>query len=97
LGDMLELGPYEQMGHELVGKRAAEVVEELITIGNLGKIIAASATVSGLAQTAVHELVDSQAAIEYLKTHLGAEDIVLVKGSRGMRMEQITAALEQRQ
>ncbi len=97
LGDMLELGPYEQMGHELVGKRAAEVVEELITIGNLGKLIAASATVSGLAQTAVHELVDAQAAIEYLKTHLGAEDIVLVKGSRGMRMEQITAALEQRQ
>jgi UDP-N-acetylmuramoyl-tripeptide--D-alanyl-D-alanine ligase len=35
LGDMLELGPYEQSGHEMVGKRAAEVADELIAIGDL--------------------------------------------------------------
>ena len=37
LGDMLELGQYEEEGHELVGARAAEVVSDLITIGPRGK------------------------------------------------------------
>jgi UDP-N-acetylmuramoyl-tripeptide--D-alanyl-D-alanine ligase len=97
LGDMLELGPYEQSGHEMVGKRAAEVADELIAIGDLGRIIASSAIRSGLIESAVHEMADTNAAIEYLKTHLAANDVVLVKGSRGMRMEQITAALEHRQ
>jgi UDP-N-acetylmuramoyl-tripeptide--D-alanyl-D-alanine ligase len=97
LGDMLELGPYEQMGHEMVGKRAAEVADELVAVGNLGSIIAASAVRSGLVESAVHKMADTNEAITYLKTHLGADDVVLVKGSRGMRMEQITAALEHRQ
>ncbi|MCB0089431.1 MAG: UDP-N-acetylmuramoyl-tripeptide--D-alanyl-D-alanine ligase, partial [Caldilineaceae bacterium] len=36
LGDMLELGPYEEEGHKLVGRRAADVVELLVTIGQRG-------------------------------------------------------------
>lgn len=97
LGDMLELGPYEQSGHEMVGKRAAEVADELVAVGMLGRVIAASAIRAGMVESAVHEMADTNQAIEYLKSHLGANDVVLVKGSRGMRMEQITAALEHRQ
>ena len=33
LGDMLELGPYEKQGHEMVGVRAAEVADTLVTVG----------------------------------------------------------------
>ncbi len=33
LGDMLELGPYAEQGHEMVGARAAEVADELVTVG----------------------------------------------------------------
>ena len=40
LGDMLELGQYEQQGHKLVGVRAAEVADELITIGSCARFIA---------------------------------------------------------
>ena len=40
LGDMLELGPYEKRGHEMVGVRAAEVVDELIVVGDRAQMIA---------------------------------------------------------
>jgi UDP-N-acetylmuramoyl-tripeptide--D-alanyl-D-alanine ligase len=94
LGDMLELGPYEWRGHEMVGVRAAEVVDELVTVGRLGRMIAAAACRAGLSRSVVTELADSDEAIEYLQTRLKANDVVLIKGSHGMRMDRITAALE---
>jgi UDP-N-acetylmuramoyl-tripeptide--D-alanyl-D-alanine ligase len=94
LGDMLELGPYEREGHEMVGLRAARVVHQLITIGERGKMIASAARDAGLADEAIVELLDSQEAIRYLKEKLDEEDVVLVKGSHGMHMESIVSALE---
>jgi UDP-N-acetylmuramoyl-tripeptide--D-alanyl-D-alanine ligase len=96
LGDMLELGPYEVRGHEMVGVRAAEVVDELVTVGELGRIIAVSARKSGLPEGAITLLATTQEAIQHLEPHLQKEDVVLVKGSRGMRMDRIVAALEHR-
>lgn len=94
LGDMLELGQYERQGHEMVGARAAEVVDELITVGDLGRMIAAAARAAGLSPHVITELVDVQDAIAYLLDRLSAEDVVLVKGSHGMRMDRIVTALE---
>ena len=37
LGDMLELGQYEKKGHHMVGVRAAQVCDELITVANWAK------------------------------------------------------------
>lgn len=96
LGDMLELGLYEQRGHVMVGVRAAEVVDELVTVGPRGHMIAASARQAGLRPNQTVEFEDSLQAIEYLRDRLGGEDVVLVKGSRGMRMDRIVAALESR-
>jgi UDP-N-acetylmuramoyl-tripeptide--D-alanyl-D-alanine ligase len=93
---MLELGPYEVRGHEMVGVRAAEVVDELVTVGELGRIIAVSAQKSGLSDSAITPLATAQEAIRHLEPHLEKEDVVLVKGSRGMRMDRIVAALEHR-
>jgi UDP-N-acetylmuramoyl-tripeptide--D-alanyl-D-alanine ligase len=96
LGDMLELGRYEWKGHELVGRRAADIVDELITIGERGRMIAAAACRMGFSPTRVTELDDSDQAIEYLRQELCENDVVLVKGSRGMQMDRIVAALEDR-
>lgn len=96
LGDMLELGPYERRGHEMVGVRAAEVATELVTVGELARIIAYSACRAGLLPQLVTTLSNSQEAIDFLKKRLGPNDVVLVKGSHGMRMDQIVAALEGR-
>jgi len=66
LGDMLELGIYEQKGHEMVGVRAAEVVNELITVGQRGRMIAEAARKAGLNQNVVIELDDSDAVVAFL-------------------------------
>lgn len=94
LGDMLELGQYERAGHELVGVRAAEVVRELITLGERGKIIAEAALQTGMPAQAVHIFHSVDEATGYLRQSLKAGDVALVKGSRGMRMERIVTALE---
>jgi UDP-N-acetylmuramoyl-tripeptide--D-alanyl-D-alanine ligase len=94
LGDMLELGQYEWRGHEMVGVRAAEVVDELVTVGDRGRMIAAAASRAGLPDPMITEFEDSQGAIQYLQESLSPNDVVLVKGSHGIRMDKIVAALE---
>jgi UDP-N-acetylmuramoyl-tripeptide--D-alanyl-D-alanine ligase len=94
LGDMRELGDYEEEGHRLVGMRAAGVVDELVTVGERAHWIADEAGRSGLAQSHIVELASSQAAVDYLRPRLGEGDVILVKGSRGMHMDAIVAGLE---
>jgi UDP-N-acetylmuramoyl-tripeptide--D-alanyl-D-alanine ligase len=94
LGDMLELGPYEQQGHELVGVRAAEVAEMLVTVGERGHMIAAAARRAGLRSDKVVEFENSEQAVEWLRDHLTGKDVALVKGSHGIRMDRIVTALE---
>jgi len=97
LGDMLELGQYEIHGHKMVGVRAAEVVDELITVGERALIIAKTARKTGLPSKAVTEFENSEQAIAFLVNRLGKDDVVLVKGSHAMRMDRIVAALEVRE
>lgn len=94
LGEMLELGPYERQGHELIGRRAAQVVRRLITVGEKAKIIAESALEGGLDAQAITWLPNVADAIDLLQDSLHSDDVVLVKGSHGLHMEQIVNALE---
>jgi UDP-N-acetylmuramoyl-tripeptide--D-alanyl-D-alanine ligase len=96
LGDMLELGIYETEGHEMVGARAAQVADLLITAGERAKIIASAALQAGLPREAILVFPDVPQVIDYLKEHLEKGDVVLVKGSHGMRMDRIVTALESR-
>ena len=94
LGDMLELGPYENEGHEMVGRRAAEVANNLICVGELSAITATSARKSGMSSVKIKRATDALAAIDILKPMLKEGDVVLVKGSHGLRMDRIISALE---
>ncbi|KAF0106567.1 MAG: UDP-N-acetylmuramoyl-tripeptide--D-alanyl-D-alanine ligase [Anaerolineaceae bacterium] len=94
LGDMLELGPYEQAGHEMVGVRAAEVADRLVTVGARGRMIAAAARRTGMRSDRVTESENADEAIAHLRKSLTGKDVVLVKGSHGVRMDRIAAALE---
>jgi UDP-N-acetylmuramoyl-tripeptide--D-alanyl-D-alanine ligase len=93
LGDMLELGSFEEEGHRKVGCRAADVVDLLIVIGLRAKWIAAEARACGLDPASVLELADNQAAIAYLEQILEPEDIALIKGSNSQRLDEIVSAL----
>lgn len=94
LGDMLELGPYERQGHEMVGMRAAQVSKFLITLGTRGHMIADAARRAGMKPASIMEYEEIAPIVDWLTKNLTANDAVLIKGSRGLRMDRITAALE---
>jgi UDP-N-acetylmuramoyl-tripeptide--D-alanyl-D-alanine ligase len=93
LGDMLELGDYEQEGHEKVGMRALEVADVLITVGALGRIIGETAVRWGMPAEHVHIVEQNAEAIALLEGMVKGDDVILVKGSRGMKMEEIVSGL----
>lgn len=95
LGEMRELGQYEVKGHAMVGKRAAQVCDELVAIGSVTKHLTDAALKEGMKAEKVHWFETVAEAIVFLKAVPLSDDIaMLVKGSRGMRMEQIIEALE---
>ena len=96
LGDMLELGPYERGGHEMVGLRAAQVASVLLTLGDRAHMIADAARRAGMKKSSILEFNEFEPLIEWLKVNLTKEDAVLIKGSHGLRMDRITSMLEAR-
>jgi UDP-N-acetylmuramoyl-tripeptide--D-alanyl-D-alanine ligase len=93
---MLELGSYEELGHRLVGRRAGDVADLLITVGPRARVIAHEAREAGLAPEAVVELEDSGQALRLLRQVIQPGDVVLLKGSRAVRLDTIVPALEVR-
>lgn len=87
LGDMYELGRYEAESHREVGLAAAkERVDYVIAVGQLGILIGEAAKEAGCL---VDWAENNNQAIQLLQQYLQRGDVVLVKGSRGMHMEQI--------
>ncbi|HSB90573.1 MAG TPA: UDP-N-acetylmuramoyl-tripeptide--D-alanyl-D-alanine ligase [Anaerolineales bacterium] len=93
LGDMLELGAQEETGHRMVGARAAEIADDLIVLGTRARWIAQEAEKAGLSAQHISALATNQEVIDWLNGRIGAGDVVLIKGSRGMHMDEIVAAL----
>jgi UDP-N-acetylmuramoyl-tripeptide--D-alanyl-D-alanine ligase len=96
LGDMLELGEYEERGHRMVGARAAQVADILVAVGERARWIADEAEKAGLEKDRIILLDNSNDAIALLPDKVSEGDVVLVKGSRSMNMDHIVAALEDR-
>ena len=96
LGDMLELGSREELGHRLVGRRVRDVAQLLVTVGPLARVIAEEARDAGLPPEAVVELEDSQAVVEFLRQNIRPGDVVLLKGSQAVRLDRVVPALEVR-
>ncbi|MDP1779451.1 MAG: UDP-N-acetylmuramoyl-tripeptide--D-alanyl-D-alanine ligase [Anaerolineales bacterium] len=94
LGDMLELGQYEKQGHEIVGMRAAQVAKVLLILGPRGHMIADAAQRAGMKSAQILEFEKPELVVDWLNQNLTSNDTVLIKGSHGLRMDRITAALE---
>ena len=93
LGDMLELGPTASDLHHEVGTLVAERADWLFTLGDLAREIAAGAAAGGLDAGRIYCAATVEELVGRLRAVLQPGDRVLVKGSRGMRMERITAQL----
>jgi UDP-N-acetylmuramoyl-tripeptide--D-alanyl-D-alanine ligase len=93
LGDMLELGTYTREGHVRVARRASTVANRLVLVGTLGRLIGEEALRAGMRPDRVFFAADNEQVVEYLQRVLKPGDHVLVKGSRGLRMEEIVEGL----
>lgn len=95
LGDMLELGPLSEQEHRAVGRRAAGAADLVLAFGDLAMWIAdeADASPDGRAMVVRFSPDKRQELIDYLRGTLHSEDVVLLKGSRALRMEEMVEAL----
>ncbi|MBI3287364.1 MAG: alanine racemase [Chloroflexi bacterium] len=93
LGDMAELGSWEEEGHRQVGRRAAEVVDELTTLGERARWIAQEAIRHGLPGERVGVTYRAEDAARRVAERVLTGDIILVKGSAEARLERLAELL----
>jgi UDP-N-acetylmuramoyl-tripeptide--D-alanyl-D-alanine ligase len=95
LGEMLELGPASETLHRECGVAvAAAGIDRLVAVGaDPARALAAAAIGAGLPASAVSSVSSSEAAAALVADVVGAGDLVLVKGSRGLRMERVVERL----
>jgi len=93
LGDMLELGPVEEQSHRMVGRRAIDAAEIIVAVGELGRLIGEEALLAGMAADHVFLAKDAAEAVELLEDIIQSDDVVLVKGSRGVHLDRVVTAL----
>lgn len=95
LGDMLELGESSAALHRDVGALAAERCDRLVVFGDQSREIAAGARAAGLAPDKISICATCEEATLAILAALRPGDRIIVKGSRGMKMERITTALRE--
>lgn len=94
LGDMLELGPSAALLHREVGREVARAKAGfLVAVGEHAKAVVQGAIKGGLSPKKGIFFRDVETAIPTIREHLKPKDLVLIKGSRGMKMERVADAL----
>ncbi len=90
LGDMLELGSYSEEGHREVGNRiAASKIDKLITVGERSRDVDRGAEEAGMSRNNIFNFDTAEEAGKFVQDRIKEGDLILVKGSQGMRMEKI--------
>jgi UDP-N-acetylmuramoyl-tripeptide--D-alanyl-D-alanine ligase len=98
LGDIFELGQYAREEHIASGEALVGTIDYLVAIGDQARFYAEGARLAGMLEKNIHHFhadVENAAALEsakqaaadLLKREVHSDDLVLLKGSRGMRME----------
>ena len=88
LGDMLELGKYTIEAHQAAGNLAGSIVDVLVTVGLRGKFIADSAE-NQMDKQNIFSFPTSDPAKAKVQELVQEGDLILVKGSQGVRMEKV--------
>ncbi|MDD5505841.1 MAG: UDP-N-acetylmuramoyl-tripeptide--D-alanyl-D-alanine ligase, partial [Candidatus Omnitrophica bacterium] len=91
MGDMLELGEQKELLHRQVAGSITNTCDVLVTVGGLSAITGRAARAAGFKSKNIFCCVTAQQARELLLNKIvpEARDIILVKGSRSMKMEEV--------
>jgi len=96
LGDMLELGENEEKLHEEVGENIRSTdIDFLFTYGKLAENIAKGAKRT-FSSERIFCFLDKDSLIQTLKEMIKENDLIAVKGSRGMKLEEVAYALQEK-
>lgn len=88
LGDMLELGNYSEDGHRLVGEKVAKIgVDEIILVGERARDIGRGAIDNKFNKELIFHFTNPEDAGLFLQDRISENDVVLIKGSQGVRLE----------
>lgn len=87
LGDMLELGNFSIEEHKHLGKTVGKISDILITVGLRARGFAEGALDGGMSEKDIFQYESSQKAGAEFQNEIKEGDIILVKGSQGIRME----------
>jgi UDP-N-acetylmuramoyl-tripeptide--D-alanyl-D-alanine ligase len=93
LASMAELGEESEALHERVGEHAAQRVDVLLVQGDFAGALARGARRGGLSSESIVDVATNARAAAWLREHAGSDDVVLLKGSRKYRLEEIVEEL----
>lgn len=94
IGNMLELGKYSKKAHEEVGQLIAKSnISVLFTVGKMAGYVAKGAIKNGLSKNRVFITRNKQEITRKMLNMIEKGDLVLIKGSRAMKMEEIVKRL----
>jgi UDP-N-acetylmuramyl pentapeptide synthase len=93
LGDMLEVGPESEDLHRALGREAGVRLAGVVALGTFASAVADGARAAGLAADHVQVAGSPEEAAAVLKSWSAPGDWILVKASRGMRLERVVDAL----
>lgn len=93
LGDMLELGKHTEEEHQNIGYLASSVVDILITIGPRSLFFREGAIKNGFAEKNIFSFTNVESSVSFVSGLIKEGDVVLVKGSQGVRLEKLVENL----
>ncbi len=94
LGDMLELGERSEQFHHELGRKAAAVADRLVAVGQFAQAVCAGAAEAGMSAEKISAVEDVAAATALLQEEQRSADRILVKGSRGVKLDQLVVMLK---
>lgn len=94
LGDMLEIGSYSEEGHRVVGQEISNLnIDYLVSVGERSRDIDRGAKKAGMNADCIYHFDNVEEAGRFVQNRLQEGDLLLIKGSQGMRMEKIVKEL----
>ena len=93
LADMLELGAISENEHMNAGIQASEIFDVIICIGSDAKYIGKGAIENGFDKGRVYYFANNEEAVSEINSILRPGDAVLMKGSRGMKLEEVAESI----